>query len=259
MNAEIRSLLLEDETRALNGTNRGIDHENIKHLQTIHQTVDRCLQSSECIEPVFQGELSLAVKSIPMYRFFDQAIRSIPDRESKKKWLERFAKRTGADLRDHGFRTNRELKFTKDGETTLLHLAMDPGILGDEEKGVIQSVIESIWQGDLSKFKIEWGSQNRVADLYKILFHPASAGERPFVRPAEKTMNLFPENRTRSIAHEFGHVLGFDDHYYTVWDPNRCEYIYETNDLDLMSNSASGDVTPEEWQTLLKLEEKPAS
>jgi hypothetical protein len=136
---------------------------------------------------------------------------------------------------------------------------MDPGLLGQREKEIIDSIIESIWSSETSKVKLNWSSKQETPGLFEILFHPNSPDQRPFVLPYKKTMNLFPGNRTRSVAHEFGHVLGFDDHYYTVWDPDRCLYIYESNDFDLMSSSDSGDVTHEEWRTLLNLEEKPAS
>jgi hypothetical protein len=260
LNQAARSLLLEDRIRVVNGTNRGLDHGNIPHIPAIVAAVEKCNADPACSEPLFESpEVELAVKSVPMYRFFDQRIRSQDDFSERRKLLERFLKRTKADLADHGFRRNPLLQVEKSGDNTILNLAMDPGILGETEQGVLQSIIESIWSTDGKKTTVSWASKKQMPDLFEILFHADSPGERPYVMPHKKTMNLFPGTRTRSVAHEFGHVLGFDDHYYTVWDPDRCLYIYETNDSDLMSNSASGEVTPEEWRTLIGVEEKPAT
>ncbi|MBU6155138.1 MAG: hypothetical protein KGP28_12615 [Bdellovibrionales bacterium] len=259
INENVRSLLLEDKTRVINETNRGIDHANVLHLPRIHSEVESCFQNPGCEAPNFDSALSLAVKSIPLYRFFDQALRSRSSLDSKREILEPFLKRIKRDYSEHSFRKNPLLRVEKSEKGTILNLAMDPGLLGQAEKEIIGSIIESVWSNEKTQVKLEWGSKRQTPDLFEILFHPNSPGARPNVKPYEKVMNLFPGNRTRSVAHEFGHVLGFSDHYYTVWDPDRCLYIYETNDLDLMSNSASGDVTPEEWQTLLNLEEIPAS
>jgi hypothetical protein len=259
MNEAVRSLLLEDKIRVINGTNRGIDHENVQQLLAISAKVESCMKDAACEIPDFSDELALAVKSIPMYRFFYQGLRSNSDFESKREFLKDFLDRSRMDLLDHGFRKNPHLKFERSDSTTVLNLAMDPGLLGQREKEIIDSIIESVWSSETSKVKLDWSSKQVTPGLFEILFHPNSPDQRPYVLPYKKTMNLFPGNRTRSVAHEFGHVLGFDDHYYTVWDPDRCLYIYESNDFDLMSSSDSGDVTPEEWRTLLNLEEKPAS
>ncbi len=261
LNQSIRSLLLEDQIRVLNGTNRGIDHENVVHIPHIKEAVEECIKNSNCTEPRFGGDTALAVKSIPMYRFFDQAIRSFGQNEieSRRDFIGRFKKRLEADLGDHGFRENKRLQVETSGNQTVLRLAMDPGALGESEQGIMKSIIESIWAKDGVRIELGWQRTQNPFDLFEVFFHADSPGERPYVMPGNKTMHLFPGTRTRSIAHEFGHVLGFDDHYYTVWDPDRCLYIYETNDSDLMSNSASGEVTPEEWRTLTGPEEKPAS
>jgi hypothetical protein len=136
---------------------------------------------------------------------------------------------------------------------------MDGEILSADEKSMVESIIESTWKNDQNLFELEWGSKSTHPDLFTILFKRNEPGQRPYVSASEKTMNLFPMNRVRSIAHEFGHVLGVDDHYYTIWDETQCSYTQETNSEDLMSDSTSGEVTPEEWNSLLKTEPKPAS
>ena len=87
-------------------------------------------------------------------------------------------------------------------------------------------------------------------DLFHILF-TLEPNNRSFVNFNLKEINLFPFTAVRTVAHEYGHVLGFDDHYYTVWNSEKCEYHAQYNEEDIMSDSETGDVTNLEWQTLL--------
>ena len=77
-------------------------------------------------------------------------------------------------------------------------------------------------------------------------------GERSYVTGVPKEVHLFPFTSTRAVAHEFGHVLGFKDHYYTMWNSDQCIYKVETNSGDLMSDSSSGSVTATEWSDIKK-------
>jgi len=259
LNGDIRSLLLEDRSRVINGTNAAFDHQNIEYLNSITGRIRSCVENKTCVDPGFNESELLALKSIPKYQFFQQALRSSTDRNYQRKVLDRFLERANRDLADHQLEINPLIKIKKNGTISELTLAMDPGTLNEEEKNLVETVIESIWSKSDAKVILEWRSRSTLADLFKILFHGDEPGERPRVKFRDKTLNLYPGSRTRSIAHEFGHVLGFEDHYYTTWNPNYCIYVTEFNDADLMSNSMSGDVTAEEWMRLLSLEEKPSS
>jgi hypothetical protein len=67
-----------------------------------------------------------------------------------------------------------------------------------------------------------------------------------------KTVTLFPNVKARSIAHEFGHVMGFNDRYYSVWNAAACEYKVQNSEEDIMSNSNYGVVLDEHWQDLAR-------
>ena len=46
-----------------------------------------------------------------------------------------------------------------------------------------------------------------------------------------------------------GHVLGFEDRYYTRWVPEKCAYEVTYSGEDLMSGGI-GKVTVDEWKEL---------
>jgi len=241
----------EDYSRVINGSNLGLDHTNIPHLEALSRVVSKCQEDSSCLELQFDGQLSLTVNSVPIYRAIDQWFRSSAEPEKRRRGISIFNNRLKRDLEDHRFRPNSALKVVKNEATSELRLALDGEAFNDEEKGIIENFVQSIWKSEIAKVTLDWGSASAVRDLFKVLFHPNELGKRANVNYSNRTLNLYPGTRTRSIAHEFGHVLGFDDHYYTVWNPTDCAYVYEQNDHDLMSNSMSGEVTAEEWETLL--------
>ena len=73
---------------------------------------------------------------------------------------------------------------------------------------------------------------------------------RSFVTWKDSKVVLYSDVREKSIAHEFGHVLGLTDHYYSVWRPSRCEYTLQVLDTDIMSNPTTGEVTDVDWASV---------
>jgi hypothetical protein len=164
------------------------------------------------------------------------------------------------DMADHEPRFNPYMKQSRVNEEIRINLPLDPGALSESDREVVKSTIEQVWARVNTKVTVEWKGRSKILDLFTILFHSDLIGESANVNHGDRSMNLYPLTRVRSIAHEFGHIIGFDDHYYTVWDDRICSYVQESTESDIMSNSQSGVVTDEEWSELLKVtEEKPAS
>ncbi|NDG83444.1 MAG: hypothetical protein EBX52_00210 [Proteobacteria bacterium] len=231
----------------------GFDHLTIGFIPKIRDAVSACVKDEKCRMPDFQGDLSLAVRAVPYYKLFLQALEEAEDLPNARKILESFEKRVVMDQEDHAIPMNPLLQKYSAGGITELRLPLDPGPLSEDEKKIVQSIIQKVWTKDgTARVQVEWKSKTENKDLFQILFHADGIGKRPFVRFSDKTLNLFPLGRVRSIAHEFGHVLGFDDHYYTLWSAKTCAYIQESNDEDIMSNSSTGDVTDDEWKKLIE-------
>lgn len=97
--------------------------------------------------------------------------------------------------------------------------------------------------------RIEWKTAGPESGLYHFIVEPGTGG-RSWMNWDKLEVHLFSEVRVGSIAHEIGHVLGFPDHYYDVWHPERCEYMSQYHETDVMSDSSTGSVTADEWRAL---------
>lgn len=120
---------------------------------------------------------------------------------------------------------------------------------GDGAKDAI-AWIEKVWNVD-ADYRI------RIEDVKKPLAGYAAnisreVGGRAYVDREKFTMELFNFGRLRTIPHEFGHILGFADNYFTLWNKKTCGYDVEINPGDLMSDSTAGVVLPEHWEQLKK-------
>jgi hypothetical protein len=127
---------------------------------------------------------------------------------------------------------------------------MDLSILGGAASRFIE-IIEKAWNVDGEKtVRIE--AKTRPAPSY-LLNVSDILGGRAFVGHAEGgSMQLFNYSRLKTAAHEFGHVMGLKDEYYTTWNSSNCSYSDEGNAGNLMSDSFTGKVLPAHWQEIKK-------
>jgi hypothetical protein len=256
----VERLLENDESRVLNGTNLGLDRVSIPMLPLIYDSVKKCVDDAKCLRPVFSESVEKIVRGVPFYLFFIRMLESDSSESDDRERLVRFLNRIEADMLGHQPRFNPLMKQSRLNEEIRINLPLDPGVLSASERELAKSTIEEVWARGNTKVTVEWKGRSKIMDLFTILFHPDQIGKSANVTYSDRTMNLYPLTRVRSIAHEFGHIIGFDDHYYTVWDDRLCSYVQESTESDIMSNSESGVVTDEEWSELLKVfEEKPAS
>ena len=258
LNSAVRSLLLEDKKRVLYRSNQGFDHENITYLEEIGRAVDDCMKIETCAKPDLSPASSLAAKSVPFYREFLLLIENQPETAKKRKTMKDFQERLKEDREFHFARLNPALSRKVDGSKTLLSLPLDPGPMNEKEQEIFKSVVEGAWKNETASVSVEWKKKNETPGLFQVLFDLKNPGERAYVAQEKKVLMLFPETDTLAIAHEFGHVLGIDDHYYTRWDSDSCRYITELNQEDIMSRHLYGDVTEEEWKFLLTPEVAPS-
>jgi|GEM_PF-6297014 len=144
------------------------------------------------------------------------------------------------DITQHQFRPNPDVQRTGAKEFTV---TVDIGDFRGHE-ATLQNILENEWQGDGWKVKMKWGG----AGAYRILAHNNS--NRSFVNHRKKTMEIANLAWTKTVAHELGHVLGFDDHYYNVWNARNCYYSQESRLGDIMSNSEKGGLAKRHWEVL---------
>jgi hypothetical protein len=146
------------------------------------------------------------------------------------------------ELTEHQFRSNPAVLRTGPKEFTVL---LDAGEFAGYEK-VLEKILSDEWRGLGYSVKIRWVKANELA--YR--FEANLSSGRTYVNHARHAIVLENLAWTKTVAHEFGHVLGFDDHYYSVWDSQHCYYTQKARNSDLMSNSQRGGITARHWELL---------
>ena len=141
---------------------------------------------------------------------------------------------------EHQFRPDPSVIRTGEKEFTV---RLDPGEFRSRE-AALAGIFESEWRGFGYRVHVEWVS----GGAYRIVWHADS--NRSFVNHRMKVLDIANLAWTKTVAHELGHVLGFDDHYYNVWNARNCYYSQMSRLGDLMSNSEHGAVTQRHWQIL---------
>jgi len=121
---------------------------------------------------------------------------------------------------------------------------------GDFEaaKEKVASIFEKEWSSKGYLLKIKWVPKGE--GIYSLRANFRSG--RSLVNHKAKVMFLANFAWTRTLAHELGHILGFDDHYYSIWNPKNCYYTQMSRLTDIMSNSEFGKVDSQHWQILEK-------
>lgn len=142
---------------------------------------------------------------------------------------------------EHTFRPNRSV--SREGRIFVVKL--DPGEFKGAEKK-LERIFSQAWAGLGRAVKIRWVQGD--PDAYRMRAHFRSS--RSYVSHPEKEMVVANFAFTRTLAHELGHILGFADHYYTVWNERNCYYTQESRLSDLMSDSQRGRITAEHWRIL---------
>lgn len=248
LNAQVRSILTDDDYRITYGVNYYLKRDAYPNLRRLHTALTVCAADPRCVAPAYTRNLREFVDGNPYYLYFAKKIESTADAEATRGFIARFNKRLAADLKDCEFHKNDTILRTSLRELTV---PMDSGSF-EAVRTELASMIESIWSSPSRHVTVEWRNADPSPDLYKVLLGEHFGG-RSYVSYSKKQVMLFPDVRRKSIAHEFGHVLGFSDHYYTTWDPSTCKYTTESREDDIMSDPDTGSVTDEEWSELFKV------
>lgn len=141
----------------------------------------------------------------------------------------------------HRFWPNRSVVRSGPREFTVRLNAGD--FTGAEEK--LRLLLEKEWSTEKRRLKVLF---TKEPGFYTMRANFRSA--RSFVNHRTRTMVIANYAWSRTVAHELGHILGFDDHYYSVWHKEHCYYTQESRVGDLMSNSEKGRVGAEHWRVL---------
>lgn len=123
-------------------------------------------------------------------------------------------------------------------------VTLHPGDFSGAESKLTE-LFEKEWNSLGYGIKLKW---TKDPSAYRVKAHFQSG--RSYVNHREKVLVISNFSWVRTVAHELGHVLGFDDHYYSVWNGRNCYYTQEARLSDLMSSSEQGGVTNRHWELM---------
>lgn len=126
-----------------------------------------------------------------------------------------------------------------------LELSLDVGDARGQE-AAIQKAIEDAWSTNRHHLFVRWVTNDPAA--YRITIK--RAGSEHYVNYQTKTITLLSAATNGVIAHEIGHVLGFDDHYKRYWSQVDCDLRGIADEHDIMASSAYPHALPFHWNIL---------
>jgi hypothetical protein len=241
LSVQVQALLLDDGRR-LAGLNMQLDRHSGPILETTAQALKLCLERPNCVAPAFSPEQKEFLKANAYYRPFWDRI----GKDDARTHLQGLADWIEADL-NKGYRLFKNPTISRPSQAEL----RVPLVAGRFEGAESQFAhwVESVWRSPKLAIKIDWTQPTIMPEAFRLLLGDTIGG-RAFVQLKERTVNLFRDLHVRTLAHEFGHVLGILDRYYTTWRPENCSYQIENNAGDLMSASQSGELTADDWAEL---------
>ena len=250
LDAYVRSLVTDDRKRVVYGYNLNLTHDQVQQLSTLKEIAETCKTDTRCVKPKWSDDQLKMITEIAPYSHYQSALENSHNFKDQRKYVEKLFDRIESDFHFHHDEFNSMVTHQKINGKDNFSLPLDQGNFLESERSLLENTITSIWKNDTKAVSISWSKSTPSMSLFHFLFE-LEPNNRSYVNFDLREIHLFPFTAVRTVAHEFGHVLGFDDHYYTLWDSEKCEYHAQFNEEDIMRGSDTGEVTDSEWQVLI--------
>lgn len=245
LNASVRGILADDDDRIFTVSAFILGHDDERRFLRIIEKLEDCAKKN-CVESNLKKSEEKFLTSSATLRHYFQKWKEATDQslriERRGKLIEILNRNYNTTYAFH--RNENVSRPSRDK----ISLRMNAGAFAGAQE-LLSEAITSIWSAPKIKVEIDWVDLNIFPGLYTFAIGHSN-GERAFTDRKNKIVQMYPANYLSAIAHEVGHVLGFPDEYYTIWDENKCEYTVEYSEENLMSVHSNGLVTPKTWKTL---------
>jgi hypothetical protein len=246
LNSNYRAALFDDVDRIVSAKNLQLTKDSGPFLRALLGELKACTSEEGCTEPHLSDGSLAYVKSIELYRrrwdYYTQAAVSVDKKKAGFKSLEAWVR---GDLDRLEFLKNPLVRKIAPGHFVL---PLDLGPFAPLAEWVTRYFHE-YWQGEGKIVTIEPRAAGSSPDLYRVSLG-TDPGGRAYVDREKKEVRISPDSTTKSVAHELGHVLGFRDNYYTIWNPRDCGWTDQYREDDIMSRTSTGKVLDIHWQKL---------
>ncbi|RYZ98747.1 MAG: hypothetical protein EOP11_20275 [Proteobacteria bacterium] len=245
LNGWVRGVLVDDTERVKNGKIFALDETTGGAIEALRPSVEACWKDSACAAIALTAAQRALLASQGYYAQLFSRIEAASNPAERRARIAEFGLRLREDYGTYAFVKSPHVRATGPGQ---YEVAIDAGPFAEAAEET-RAYIESVWRAPGRQVKVVFKSRAEHPDLFSLKLEKG-AGGRSFVDYGAKEVVLFPGVRATAIAHEVGHVLGFPDVYFTIWDGEACVYGTRKNKQDLMSDPNSGAVLDAHWQKL---------
>lgn len=237
--SDVDRLLEQDTERMGQGVNYSVDPQTFGAFETAYKTISNCLQSGNCVMP------ANVIKTITRFWWIRRLVGRIEKKEDAAKNLEQLH----LSLKSVATRFHlTPYPSAKRVSQSLIEIPIDPGPLAAGKERLAE-LLEMKWKSKALSVKVRWTTREKEKDAYLITFDPQRVFAAGIYRQ-KRIITLSAAVSEGTLTHEFGHVLGFQDHYYTSYEPGAvCAYRFWNKPSDLMSQN-TGEVTKAQWEAL---------
>lgn len=247
LDREVRAMISDDRIRVRHKQNLYLTPTETQMFVSMIPKIEECLGRPECEFPKFDTQEKTIASKVP---YIHQGIT-----ERSNGILDRMR----TDLVYHTRKPYRQIRAEPlpDGKITLKVPLVNASALEFKDLALFETLIKKSWDQPHLEIDIEFLEPSKANPSLASLVFDSLKNERAYVvrklgTDQNISLRLFSNTPFTALAHEFGHVLGFNDHYYRVWSDSTCTYTYTGFPGDIMSDHDTGKPTAEELEWLLK-------
>jgi hypothetical protein len=237
--------LLEDDKYRVGGYNFQLDKDSGPKLEALLKGISTCLDREDCRQLTLSPESEAFVQTQWLYSHWMKRLAGKPEGE-RRDYLKKIKTAVQSDYSAYEFKKNPGVKRTSPGH---YELELDLGPFAGAEEQFVK-YFEQSWKAPDSAVKLK--TKDYGTNAFKVLLG-TELGGRSFVHSGNREVHLMPLVRDKTLAHELGHVLGFFDTYYSIFNPVDCTWKSQYSEEDLMSELATGRVLPLHWEKLAEI------